>query len=97
VVTVLSTDHAVRSPSLGVEAIAMGEKGDSSQATGGLGERMVRQSGDPTPAAPAGGGGSGGWGLSDITDAVHDRVTDAAGGGVAGLRGEKDDNDKSEG
>jgi hypothetical protein len=71
----------------------MGEKGDSSQATGGLGERMVRQSGDPAPAAAASSGGGGGWGLSDMTDAVHDHVTDSAGEAVAGLRGEKDDDD----
>jgi hypothetical protein len=75
----------------------MGEKGDSSQATGGLGERVVRQGGQPAaPATAAAGGGAGGWGLSDVTDAMQDRVTDTAGEAVAGLRG-KDDNEAGEG
>jgi hypothetical protein len=73
--------------------MAMGEKGDTSQASGGLGDRLVRQGGDP--AAPAAASGStSGWGLSDVTGAVQDRVTDTAGEAVAGLHGNDDDNDK---
>jgi hypothetical protein len=71
--------------------MAMGEKGDTSQATGGLGERLVREGGEGDGPAAA---GSSGWGLSDITDAVQDRVTDTAGGAVSGLRGKDDDKDK---
>jgi hypothetical protein len=74
--------------------MAMGEKGDTSQARGGLGERLVRQGGEPAAAAPASEGGSG-WGLSDMTDAVQDRATDVAGEAVTGLRGKDDDEDKA--
>ena len=70
----------------------MGEKGDTSQASGGLGDRVVRQGGDPAAAASS--GGSSGWGLSDVTDAVQDRVTDTAGEAVSGLRGKDDEDDK---
>ena len=69
----------------------MGEKGDTSQATGGLGERLVRDGGEGEGAASS---GSSGWGLSDMTDAVQGRVTDTAGGAVSGLRGKDDDKDK---
>ena len=72
----------------------MGEKGDASQASGGLGDRLVRQGGDPAAATSS--GSSGGFGLSDVTDAVQDRVTDTAGEAVAGLRG-KDDGDDDKG
>ena len=73
----------------------MGEKGESAQPTGGLGERLVRQSGDPAAAATTTGGGSGGWGLSDVTDAVQDRVTDTAGEAIGGLRGKDHDDHKA--
>jgi hypothetical protein len=66
----------------------MGEKGDTSQATGGLGDRVVRQGTEPAAAAPS--GSSGGWGLSDMTDAVRDRVTDTAGVAITGRRGMDD-------
>ena len=69
----------------------MGEKGDTSQSTGGLGERLVRDGGEGESAASS---SSSGWGLSDMTDAVQDRVTDTAGGAVSGLRGKDDDKDK---
>ena len=71
----------------------MGEKGDTSQATGGLGERLARQGGDPAAATASAGGGSG-WGLSDMTDAVQDRVTDTAGETVAGVHGKDEDHGK---
>jgi hypothetical protein len=71
--------------------MAMGEKGDTSQATGGLGERLVREGGE---GQGEGSSSSSGWGLSDMTDAVQDRVTDTAGGAVSGLRGKDDDKDE---
>jgi hypothetical protein len=70
----------------------MGEKGDTSQASGGLGDRVVRQGGDPAAATSS--ASSSGWGLSDVTDAVQDRVTDTAGEAVSGLRGKDDEDDK---
>jgi hypothetical protein len=56
---------------------------------------LVREGGQPAAPAAAS-GGDGGWGLSDVTDAVQDRATDTAGEAVAGLRG-KDDKEDGEG